>query len=80
MKDRYNFSEIEKKWQKIWEDTKAFKVTEDPDKEKYYVLREYLKGLQHFFHSVPEGLRVPLVAGAHQYEVICERTSLRDID
>ena len=32
MQERYNFSEIEKKWQKNWEETKAFKVVEDPDK------------------------------------------------
>lgn len=39
MIERYNFSEIEKKWQEKWEKEDTFKVTEDGDKEKYYVWR-----------------------------------------
>ncbi len=38
---KYNFAEIEKKWQRYWEENETFKVTEDPafPKEKrYYVL------------------------------------------
>jgi leucyl-tRNA synthetase len=34
----YKFSEIEKKWQKYWEENQTFKVTEDPSLPKYYVL------------------------------------------
>ncbi|KPK80699.1 MAG: leucyl-tRNA synthase [Bacteroides sp. SM23_62_1] len=37
----YNFTEIEKKWQKYWEENKTFSVKEDPDKPKYYVLDMY---------------------------------------
>ena len=33
MLEKYNFGEIEKKWQSKWESENAFKVTEDPDKE-----------------------------------------------
>ena len=41
MNQRYNPKEIEEKWQKIWEDQKLFKVTEDPKKEKYYLLEMF---------------------------------------
>ena len=34
---RYNPSEIEPKWQKIWEDQKANEITTDPSKQKMYV-------------------------------------------
>jgi len=34
----YNFSEIEKKWQKHWQETGAYRVPNQSDKPKYYVL------------------------------------------
>ena len=34
----YNFSEIEQKWQKAWEDAEAYKVSNTSDKPHYYVL------------------------------------------
>ena len=34
----YNFLEIEKKWQKHWRENETYKVTEDSQKQKYYVL------------------------------------------
>lgn len=34
----YNHKEIEKKWQKYWEDNKTFKVENDFSKPKYYTL------------------------------------------
>jgi Leucyl-tRNA synthetase len=34
----YNFSEIEKKWQKYWRKNKVYKVDIDKSKPKYYVL------------------------------------------
>jgi len=37
----YNFSEVEAKWQKKWDDTKAFKATNDYTKPKYYALVEF---------------------------------------
>lgn len=37
----YNFSEIEKKWQKAWVENQTYKVVEDPSKKKYYVLNMF---------------------------------------
>jgi leucyl-tRNA synthetase len=34
----YKFTEIEEKWQKHWKDTKAYKVSNESSKPKYYVL------------------------------------------
>jgi len=34
----YNFRDIEKKWQKQWKDSDAYKVSNDNDKPKFYVL------------------------------------------
>ena len=37
----YNFKEIEKKWQKYWEENKSFKALDDFSKKKYYNLVEF---------------------------------------
>ena len=37
----YNFREIEKKWQARWVEQKTYQVTEDPKKQKYYVLNMF---------------------------------------
>ena len=34
----YNFKAIDAKWQKYWVDHRTYRVVEDPDKPKYYVL------------------------------------------
>ena len=41
MAEVYNHREVEQKWQKIWDDEKAFKVSEDYSKPKYYALVEF---------------------------------------
>ena len=37
----YNFNEIEKRWQQRWADDKTYHVTEDKDKQKFYVLNMF---------------------------------------
>lgn len=38
---KYDYTAIEKKWQKIWDDKKAFHVEIDKSKPKYYALIEF---------------------------------------
>ena len=37
----YNFIEIEKKWQARWKENKTYRVAEDANKEKFYVLNMF---------------------------------------
>ena len=34
----YNFPDIEKKWQKYWEENKTYRTETDPSKPKFFVL------------------------------------------
>lgn len=41
MAELYNHREVEQKWQKVWDDERAFAVSDDYSKPKYYALVEF---------------------------------------
>ena len=52
MERKYNPQEIEEKWQKYWDKKQIFRVTEDPNRKKYYLLEmfPYPSGRIHIGH------------------------------
>ncbi len=41
MPESYDFAAIERKWQRAWEEARAFAASEDPAKPKFYLLEMY---------------------------------------
>ena len=62
----YNFTKIEKKWQKKWKDEETFKVTEDKNKKKFY-------GLVEFPYPSGEGMHVGHIKAYSSIEVISRK-------
>ncbi len=66
----YQFQQIEKKWQKIWEDEKAFAAKNDFTKPKFY-------GLVEFPYPSGQGLHVGHPRSYTALDIICRKKRLQ---
>ena len=65
----YNFKDIENKWQKIWDDNKAFSALDDFSKKKFY-------GLVEFPYPSGSGMHVGHIKAYSGLEVISRKRRL----
>jgi leucyl-tRNA synthetase len=70
MDERYNFREIEAKWQARWESEKTFRAPDDSDKPKFYVL-------EMFPYPSGAGLSVGHVKNYGPTDAFCRFKSMR---
>ena len=63
---RHDFSAIEEKWQKKWEEARVFEATDDFDKKKFYALVE-------FPYPSGAGMHVGHIKAYSGMEVICRK-------
>ena len=71
MAELYNHKVVEKKWQKVWDDEKAFAATNDFTKPKYYALVE-------FPYPSGQGLHVGHPRPYTALDIVEEREECRD--
>jgi len=91
--DRYPFRELEVKWQRVWEESKQFKATEDPTRPKFYCLEmfPYPSGRIHMGHvrvyaigdllarfKWMRGLTVPHAMGCGAFGVTAENAAVEN--
>lgn len=67
---KYNFSEIEKKWQSIWDEKECFKASNDTSKPKFY-------GLIEFPYPSGQGLHVGHPRGYTALDIIARKRRLQ---
>ena len=92
--EKYNFSQIESKWQKYWEEHECFKAVNGSDKPKYYALVEFPYPSGHGMHvghikaysgleavsrkRRMEGYNVLFPIGFDAYGLPTENTAIKD--
>src|SRR3989344_1128468 len=68
MAEKYDHKAIEQKWQKRWEESQAFKATEDKNKKKTYLLIE-------FPYPSGEGLHVGHIRSWTALDIVARKRS-----
>ena len=67
---KYDFREVEKKWQQRWEDSGIFHAEDNSDKKKFY-------GLVEFPYPSGAGMHVGHIKAYSGLEVICRKRRMQ---